>query len=57
MRWGMCGFEEQEQTRPQYRGIRYVPNNNVFLKVKIQQMFLRCCQHGSSLVLTFHLRT
>ena len=22
MRWGMSGFEEQEQTRPQYKGIR-----------------------------------
>lgn len=24
MRWGMSGFEEQEQTRPQYKGIRFV---------------------------------
>lgn len=23
MRWGMTGFEQQEQTRPQYQGIRY----------------------------------
>lgn len=23
MRWGMSGFEEQEQTRPQYKGIRF----------------------------------
>lgn len=23
MRWGMTGFEQQEQTRPQYQGIRH----------------------------------
>lgn len=52
MRWGMSGFEEQEQTRPQYQGIRCDSSSTFGLLLNRHFLYLYRCfrQHDYNCV-------
>lgn len=55
MQWGMCGFEEQEQTRPQYRGIRYAKSCNNTFDLNCMVEINECSSASVSMVPRFML--